>query len=655
MTDNFSMSKINLEGQHSPILAKKELSQENRISFLSRFNNKKGLFIVSFASVFFIFYFLVSILFIVRNGRNFYHSLILLKESFASRNLEEIDKNIKYSRYSLDKLDKSFNFVRWMKFIPILGVYFTDLERGIRASYYSFDVIDISVDTFGDYLDLLGFTTGASSSGTTVDRIGFITKALPEVLPKTGVILEKIRLVEREISQIDAKRYPVRLGKTEVRKKISDLVEKTSDILISFEKSESFLQRLPYILGIDAPRSYLVIFQNDKELRPTGGFMTAYSVLKVDKATFNPVISDDIYNLDSKYRPTELAPEPIIKYLKGPYSLSPKWRLRDMNWYPDFGDSMELFTREISKLGLDGIDGVIAVDTQVLVDILGVLGSIDVPGYGRFSNELVPECNCPQIIYELESFADVEGPVVWDPAGTGKIVYAPANWENRKKIIGPLMNAIAAHSLGQPAEKIADLFSVFLRAWKGRHILFYFKSDDVQQAARDFDIAGKLVDFDGDYLLVNDANLGGRKSNLYVIQEVQQEIKEKGDGFLEKTLVITYKNPEKYDGWLNSVLPNWVRIYVPKGSRLISIEGLENTVEPYEEYGKNVFAGFFELRPQGIAKVEVRYDVPIVSKDGYKLYIQKQPGKPGFLYTTKFGKKIKEFYLDTDRLINFSR
>ena len=84
-----------------------------------------------------------------------------------------------------------------------------------------------------------------------------------------------------------------------------------------------------------------------------------------------------------------------------------------MNWSPDFSESMELFSEEIEKAGIKDIDGIIAVDTQVLVYLLEVLGPIEVPGYGKFSNEEVAECNCPQVIYELESFADLEGPIVW--------------------------------------------------------------------------------------------------------------------------------------------------------------------------------------------------------------------------------------------------
>jgi len=168
-----------------------------------------------------------------------------------------------------------------------------------------------------------------------------------------------------------------------------------------------------------------------------------------------------------------------------------------------------------------------------------------------------------------------------------------------------------------------------------------------------FGVAGTLRDYGGDYLFINDANLGGRKSNLYVKQEVEQEVDVAKDGTVTKTVTITYRNPEKYDGWLNSVLPNWVRVYVPKGSELIGFDGLEDKAEPYDELDKTVFAGFFQLRPQGAIKLTLKYKLPQKFQGEYDLLVQKQPGKDSPLYTMQIGKKSEEFNLNTDKELKY--
>src|SRR3972149_1555189 len=168
---------------------------------------------------------------------------------------------------------------------------------------------------------------------------------------------------------------------------------------------------------------------------------------------------------------------------------------------------LSLFIKEAEKAGIKKIDGVIAVDTQFLVNLLDVLGTIGVPGYGDFSTKIVSQCNCPQVIYELESFADIEGPIVWSENEPGKIVFAPPNYDNRKKIIGPLMNSILSNAFGQPKEKLPDLFEAAFKSLREKHVLFYLFEAEKQAAVESFEIAGTLDNtYQHDYLHINDAN-----------------------------------------------------------------------------------------------------------------------------------------------------
>jgi hypothetical protein len=105
---------------------------------------------------------------------------------------------------------------------------------------------------------------------------------------------------------------------------------------------------------------------------------------------------------------------------------------------------------------------------------------------------------------------------------------------------------------------------------------------------------------------------------------------------------------------LNATLRNWLRIYVPAGSKLISFQGSETKVKTYESLNKTVFEGFLRVNPLGKSEVVVEYDLPykITSEKDYKLLIQKQPGTDGHLYKILInGKKKEEFKLKTDKEI----
>ena len=111
---------------------------------------------------------------------------------------------------------------------------------------------------------------------------------------------------------------------------------------------------------------------------------------------------------------------------------------------------------------------------------------------------------------------------------------------------------------------------------------------------------------------------------------------------------------------LNGLYRNWFRFYVPKGSTLLEMKGSE--VEPlvYEELEKTVFEGFFgdkyPLHPQGgVTLVSIKYKLPFEYKnqDSYSLLIQKQPGTKNHHYQVSYGKEVKEFDLNKDRILSW--
>lgn len=596
----------------------------------------------------------IPLLMFYNKARKVYSNLSPIIASSDFNDVNKIKSDMKIVSASINELKNSYSLISWMKFIPFAGTYVSDLGHGLNAGTKVVEAGDVTLTTLDPLLAELGFKKedGQSNSDKSAqERIDFVVNSIPQIIPKADQISEKIKEAESELSKIDPNNYPEEYKGIKVREKLRTVLDLFKQVSNYISESKPLLESAPYLLGMESDRQYLVLFQNDKELRPTGGFLTAYSVMKVSKAKFEPVSSDDIYNLDSKYKPSFPAPQPIIDLIKGPYVLSQNIRLRDMNYSPDYKVAMDLFSKEAEKIGMKGVDGIISVDTGLLVNLLDALGEIGVPGFGNFSTKLEPKCNCPQVIHELESFADVEGPIIWDPL-TGKIILRPANSDNRKKIIGPLMNSILANAMAQPKEKMPKLIDSIFKSVIEKHVLFYLYDEKVQTAVEKFGIAGRIEDYQGDYIHINDSNLGGRKSNLYVKQEVEQDIKINKEGLIEKTVTITYKNPEKYDGWLNSVLPNWVRVYVPDGSKLVSVEGLEKQYDTTSDLGKTVFSGYFKLRPEGVSKVTFTYTLPFKKGTGdYRMMIQKQPGTDAPLYTVRSSKSEEEFLLNTDKEI----
>jgi len=580
-----------------------------------------------------------------------------------SQNLNHSVEKIASTKEEFEKLNQTYQKMVWLKAIPFINNYYRDGQYLFSGGRYLLEAADLVVEALEPYADLLGLKEEELEEGeeegetekkaeeemTAEERLILVLDTLDKIQPHLDQIGEKLDLAQTEIDKINPQRYPQSLFGKKVRENVVSLIDNIDSIAHTVKEIKPIITHLKPILGVDRPKNYLLLFQNDAELRPTGGFLTAYAILSVDKGKISTSNSHDIYSLDNRFGNRLEAPEPILAYHKNVFS----WHLRDMNLSPDFKVSMDTFLENYGKIeDKDKLDGVIAVDTKVLVSLLEVLGPIGVSGFGNFSAENDPRCDCPQVFYELERYADQ--PV------TGLR-------EERKGIIGPLMHSILLNAMGSPRKQWPLFMNVLFSNIAEKHLLLYFFEGDIQETIEVLNASGRIKDYDGDYLHVNDCNFAGAKSNMFIEESFLQEIEVQSDGTVIKTLTIDYKNPappsncnlEAGELCLNGLYRDWVRVYVPEGSKLIEVKGSEIEAKTYEELGKTVFEAFYgdqsPLRPQGKAQLVFKYELPFKydKSNPYKILIQKQPGTYGYENIISFDGQEETFELKTDREIKF--
>ena len=558
-------------------------------------------------------------------------------------------KKIKSTQEKLAETKSHLSHFSPLRFIPFLGRYYQDASALVSAGEHVLQAAQIAADALTPYADLLGFTgeKGSFVQQTGEERLETVIMTLDKLTPALGKVGEQLQLAEKEIEKINPSYYPSSFRGKPIRSKIESLKDTVGQVTSIVVDTKPLIETLPQLLGQKEPKKYLILFQNDKELRPTGGFITAYALFRLEKGKIIAEKSEDIYLLDERLRKTFPAPQPILKYLPKVYS----WHLRDSNLSPDFYLSMKQFEKMYQYVaGREEIDGIVAIDTFVLQRLIEILGPIRAYGI-EFTNKIVPECNCPQVIYELEKYADM-------PVGYMR--------KERKGIIGVLMNILLHKALGiSPGKYWPKLLRMGLDSLREKHIIFYLHDPKAQGAMEKLGFAGRIKEFSGDYLHVNDCNFAGAKSNMYVQHEVIQEIEVGKGGEVIKTLKLKYRNPQPPDDCslerksglcLSATLRNWVRIYVPKGSELLDSQGSKVPVETKEDLGKTYFEGFLEVRPLGSAQLVVKYKLPFRVKRGeeYQLLIQKQPGTEGHKYRIlKDGRLVEEFKLTEDKEVRF--
>lgn len=572
------------------------------------------------------------------------------------QNIALASTNLEQTRKALVQTQKELNSIGILRWVPIIAWYFNDADHLVKASFHALTGARVLIDSVEPYADVLGLKgQGSFVGGSAENRITTAVTTMSKVTPRIDDIEKSLLLTKEEVDKVNPNHYPPIFGLAKVRNSLKSLQETVDGTAVFISNAKPLIKVLPDLLGANAPKRYLVLFQNDKELRPTGGFITAYSIFRLDKGVIHVDRSDNIYNLDNTVTGKPKAPAVISEFLK-----VSTLNLRDSNLSPDFIESMETFNSlyENARAGVD-VDGIIAVDTGVLVSTIKILDdSVSAAGQ-TFTTKIDSRCDCPQVIYALE--ANISTPLSLDL----RISDLAAIQAGRKAIIGDLMYAIMDKALkSSPKVYWGPLFQDIVTQINQKHILFALNDNGAQRGISAIGADGRIKEFDGDYLHINEANLGGAKSNLFVSKSVSQDYRVEGDSVI-KTVAVTWKNPyamsdcnlERGNLCLNAPFKNWVRVYVPKGSTFVEGKGSESKVTTYDELGKTVYEAFVLIRPKGSATLTLSYKLPVkFTKNSLSLLIQKQPGTYGEDYKISVnGNKREEFLFLTDRKLKIAK
>lgn len=556
-----------------------------------------------------------------------------ISRAAKDQDLAEVKNRLPEVEQELRKTQADLGKLAWVRFIPMLKNYWQDAHHFLQAGLYGVEAGKVATETLTPYADLLGLKGESTfAEGTAEERIQTVVSTLAKMNPALDLFGAKVELIWQELNQIAPERYPKEFKGRPVREYLGKARSALNSLAEFFVETRPFIGVLPGILGDEEPQRYLLLFQNDGELRATGGFLTAYALFTVDKGKITAERSEDIYVLDHSLTKIFPLPDPLKQ---SPLQVS-SWHLRDSNLSPDFAESMKQFEEMYQYARrYEEIDGIVALDTEFLANIIKVLGPINAYGM-EFTAENQPDCNCPQVIYELEKIVDT--PVAFERSG-------------RKDILGVLMIAIMQKGLqSSPSQIWPQMLQTILTDLKEKHLLLYFHQPDWQEAVEKVGFAGKILPFEGDYLHVNDTNFGGAKANLFVEHKVIHDYKHDQNGQIAKTLTVEYFNPYPWSNCnleagelcLNGEATIWSRVYVPQGSQVVKDGSLDEKIEAGEELGKTYFPVWLTVRPEGTASYAVSYTLPLRSEGTLALFIQKQPGKAEEVHEIRVDGQLKK-------------
>ncbi len=360
----------------------------------------------------------------------------------------------------------------------------------------------------------------------------------------------------------------------------------------------------PHALGSPTPKRYLLLAQKSDELRPTGGFIGNVAFVTLAEGEPRDLTYLRSYLVEDPTRPRVPAPPPFRRFQD-----MRDWNLRDANWHPDFRTSADEIQRFLALNDVEPVDGVLAFDQQALGILLAAIGPVEVPGH----EVRVTTANAYTV---LEHFAHSTGD--------------RRAWFSARPFYAALTSALLTTTTERLRTDPRSVIGAFQAMVAEKHLLVAFENDDLQRLAERVGAGGRLPATPDDLLYVVDAQV----NHGAPFRSIDQTISYRPDPNTGRaTLTIDYLNKNPPDD-ANGHLADYLRIYVPEGSRLISISGLADMQPVRRLDGLTEFAGFLELQGGARQLVEFHYWLPPRlparwSSSGYALSVPKQPGTDG--------------------------
>lgn len=431
--------------------------------------------------------------------------------------------------------------------------------------------------------------------------------------------------LDQELKNVNVDNLPLEYQSifTNISATVSKIPESLSLLVDNTAELKTFL-------GSGKDKRYLLIFQNNAEMRGAGGFLGSYALVDFREGKIRNLEVPGGGSYDTEAGLTEIikAPEPL-------WLVNPRWHFWDANWWPDFPTTAKNLMWFYEKSDGPSVDGVISFTPSVVEKLLTVTGPIDMTkDYGVVidSNNFWQQV---QLTTERDHVVKKTPEIV---------SHLPAGEENKpKKIIGDLLSRIMEILPTKlDKESIIKLFSITEDSLSSKQLMFYFKDNSLQSKVLERNWAGEMIKAPLDYLMVVNTNIAGAKTDKVITEDISQNIDIAEDGSVINTVVINRKhNALKNEPLVGVRNVNWLRVYVPLGSELLSASGFslpdekyfekpadswidnefilategksrlgDNGVKIYEENGKTVFANWSMVDPGNTTTIIFKYKLP---------------------------------------------
>lgn len=400
-----------------------------------------------------------------------------------------------------------------------------------------------------------------------------------------------------------------------------------------------FMESLPDVLGANGKKTYLVLLQNNMELRPTGGFIGSFALVTLDGGKISDITIQDVYSADGQLKGYVKPPDPIKNYLG-----EANWFLRDSNWDPDFPTSAQRAEWFLDKEIDVRVDGVISIDLEPVKDLMKVYGPIFLKDF----DVTLDESN----FYEK---TQVEAEKDFFPGSYRKSGFLTA-----------IARALTDRFSDSDEQGTLDVAKIFYENLNQKHIQIFLHNKNSQKVISDrgWDGAVEYQSCDGncfsDWFGLVEANLGVNKSNYYIKRNYSLNATLLSGSEVNKFLITTYSNTANSALGPSAVYKTYTRLLVSPEAEIKNVYLVDGESKEELEYstekvrGRKEIGFFLEIPPGSARSLYIewvdRTNLILDSSGRYQLLWRKQSGVGDEPVWVNYDfSKAKNYRIEADR------
>jgi len=579
----------------------------------------------------------------IEHAQNAIHELKNASQSLSIQNLDQANQDFlqanydfKQATYELEDINSALKTI--LKIIPT-SANLSDAEYLLETGE--------SAAILGTELTQIFNSFAAAGEAPLTNKLNILRTGLEKIIPK-------VKLINYKLSQIQESAIP-----ENYQNKFTSIKQTIANLNSDLNELNSLSSILMQLLGQDYKKSYLFVFQNSNELRPTGGFIGSFARVDIDRGQITKIEmpGQGIYAQQAALLKRTLPPNPL-------QLVNEEWEWQDANWFADFPTSAQKIKWFYEKSGGPTVDGVIAINVDIIPQLLALTGPIEMPDYNITLNQ---NNFINEIQYHVELAYDKE-------------TNAP------KQILSDLAPKLLEKLFELKGNQLLDLARTTRNSLNNKNIQLYFRENDAQEKFSSYNWTGEIKNSSRDYLAVVSSNIGGGKTNNFIKQKVNLFSNILENGEIVNTLQITRTHTGTIENTFGSASNiDFLRIYTPQGSSLISAQGFSSAPkhlfkpankflkhDPFlidvqgsividaktqtqinNEFNKTVFGNWLILEPGETKTITLTYKLPFKlnlnkersllariagheSKSYYSLFVQKQSGLKNTDYQFEF-------------------